>query len=117
MDDLLSALLGAARAAGAIPQYHESFAGKLAAMQSEAMRRRYALSSLDAHMLSEMHEIVEEHKKAATIFPRNGTLVVADDNFQLRTLSVEKLKTYLERSKSLYTKLYDALTRNPELFA
>ena len=96
-------------AAGRIPAYNEtSFAAKLSLFKGD-LAKRYNLGHIDIAMVSEMQELLASHKTSALEFARKGTYVMADDDYRLQTLSVEKVKTYLTRTKTLYTKIHDTI--------
>jgi hypothetical protein len=110
LEEMLDALLITERRAGRIPAYNDhSLAGKLMALKAEAVRKRYGFSQLDLHMISEIQELLHLHKQSAMEFPRKGSLVMASDDFALRSIGVEKTKTYLTRAKTLYTRINDGL--------
>lgn len=113
LENLLDVALLHARDNGKVGAYHESLAGKLHAMHGIA--GEYGLSALDLHMIEELHELLVKNKEAAVVFPRGGALHAADDEFVLRSITAQKTTTYLTRTKSIYSKIHDHITRDSRL--
>ena len=61
-------------------------------------------------MISEMQELLHEHRKSDVEFTRKGAYVMASKDFALSTITLEKLKTYLSRSKTLFSKIHERIT-------
>lgn len=107
--DLVDVILQRERAADRIPAYHEgNFAAKLSVLHGD-VAKRYGFSHIDLAMITEMQELLHLHKASAMEFPRDGKFVMADDNLDVQTISVEKVKTYITRAKALYQKIHDTL--------
>lgn len=113
---LLNALEGIFIAAGEIMDAvlaHEhkqelTFSGKLGVFKGD-IGKKYGFSHIDTHMFAEMQELLHEHKESAMEFQRKGQLYMASDNFKLTSLSIEKIKTYLSRTRTLYQRAYDTI--------
>ena len=111
IEEMVDAVLVYERNAGLIPAYGENFPAKLSVLKGD-LAKKYGLTHVDVAMLSDMQELLLEHKKSDVEFPRKGAYIMASKDFSLSTVTLEKLKTYLTRSKTLYTKIHDCLTRN-----
>jgi len=107
IEDIVDALLQHERAADRIPAYHEgNFAAKLSLIRGD-VAKRYSFNHIDLAMITEMQELLHLHKTSAMEFPRSGKYVMASDDLEVQTISVEKVKTYVTRAKALYQKVYD----------
>lgn len=104
IEEALTQRLQEARKNKEIPTYNTSFNGKLTAYKLH-LANNSNLSRVDFMMISEMQELLEEHKQAPTAFRRNNNFVIADNNFNLKTLDEKKTRTYLKRTKKLINKL------------
>lgn len=109
-EELIDAALITEHTAGRLGAYHETNTAAKIMLFTGDIGRRFGLSTVDLHMISEMQEILHEHREAAMEFQRNGKLVMANDEFNLITLSPEKIKTYLSRTKTLFTKVHDRIS-------
>ena len=109
VEELIDAMLQHERAEGRIPVYHEgNFTAKLALIKGD-LAKRYNFGHIDIAMIAEMQELLHAHKESSVEFSRRGQFVMAHQDYRLATLSVDKIKTYLMRTKSLYTKVHDNL--------
>jgi hypothetical protein len=112
VEDIVDAILVHGREAGTVPAYHDTFAGKIAAIKSAHITKHYTLTHIDVMMITEMQELLHSHKQSMLEFPRKGALVMASDDYKLQSVSIEKIKTYLTRTKTLHAKIHDVLTRD-----
>jgi hypothetical protein len=118
VEELVDAVLIHERSAGHIHAYNDSsFAGKLTALKHEHITKKYALTHIDLMMVTEMQELIHDHKQSMMEFPRKGALVMASDDYRMQSVTIEKIKTYLSRTKTLYTKIHDVLTRDTTVSA
>jgi hypothetical protein len=109
VEEAVDAMLLFEREQGRIPAYHEgNFAAKLALIRGD-VAKRYNFGHIDLAMIEEMHGLLKAHKDSAMEFSRHGKYIMAQHDFQLQTISVEKIKTYLARAKTLYTKIHDVI--------
>jgi hypothetical protein len=107
VEEVVDAILQHEREKDRIPAYHEgNFAAKLSVLRGD-VAKRYNFGHIDLAMISEMQELLHHHRQSAMEFPRNGKYVMANDELEIQTLSVEKVKTYLVRAKALYQKAND----------
>lgn len=107
VEEIVDALLQYERAAERIPAYHEgNFAAKLSIIRGD-VAKRYSFGHIDIAMISEMQELLHSHRESAMEFSRHGKYVMANNDLEIQTLSVEKIKTYLTRAKALYQKVHD----------
>jgi len=108
-EEMIDAMLMHERDTGNIPAYNEtSFAAKLALLKGE-LGKKYQLTQIDVHMITEMQELIHEHKSSALEFQRKGTVVMADDDYKLSTITIDKIKTYLSRTKTLNQRIHDTI--------
>lgn len=108
-EEMVNALLISEHVKGTIPAYNEdSFAAKLALLKGD-LGKKYGLTHIDVMMITEMQELVHEHKESALEFQRKGAIIMASQDYKLTTVNVDKIKTYLQRTKSLHQKIYDTL--------
>jgi hypothetical protein len=113
VEDMVDAVLIRERATGTIPAYNDkSFAAKLAVLKSDPIVKKYDLGHIDIMMVSEMQELLHSHRDSMMEFQRKGALIMANDDYRLQSVTVDKIKTYLTRTKTLHTKIHDVFTRN-----
>ena len=87
-----------------IPPYSDTFNGKLNAFRMHLAKKK-GVGKVDLMMISEMQELLTDNQQAPTTFRRQDQFVIADNDFNLKTLTPEKAKTFLQRTKTLIKKL------------
>ena len=111
VEELIDATLIHERELGAVHAYQDNIAAKITLLKG-SLAKKYDLSHVDIAMITEMQELIHGHKESTVEFARKGSYVMASKDFSLSTVNVEKIKTYLNRTKTLYTKIHDRLTRD-----
>jgi hypothetical protein len=87
-----------------VPPYNNTFNGKLNAVRMH-LAKQLQISKLDFMMISEIQELLTEHKQAPTEFRRKNALFIADESFSLKKIDVQKTKTYMSRTRTLLSRL------------
>ena len=87
-----------------IPAYSTTLNGKLTAFKLH-LSRDLTINPVDFMMISELQELLDQHKHAPTEFRRRADFIIADNDFTLHKISPEKTKTYIERTKSFVSRL------------
>jgi hypothetical protein len=104
IEEAFTAKLVEARKNHNIPPYTDTLNGKLNMVRMH-MAKQLQISKIDFMMISEIQELLFEHKNATTEFRRKNALVIADDRFSLKTLDEKKTKTYMSRTRTLLSRL------------
>ncbi len=67
-------------------------------------------------IVSELLAIVDNHKASLVEFPRQDKFVIANDSYELRTLTVKELKDYLVKVREIVEQLYEMTRKNDGIF-
>ena len=65
---------------------------------------RYGINDFELGLVSELIELSEKHKKSSMEFMRNSKVVIISENMIIDTLSIEKVKEFLEMAKNMLAK-------------
>ena len=66
---------------------------------------RYGISEENIFLINEIRSIVEQRKKSPIEFIRKDKLVIASNNFKVKTVDINKIKEYVLKTKSFIEKL------------
>lgn len=94
----MSALLSFERAWKRIPAFQDTFESKFHIFKQKVVPR-YQIDMKWLRFIAELKEALEDHRQASTEFSRKGMFVMANEEYRLRTLSVDDLKYYLRLTK------------------
>lgn len=104
VEDAVTDALAQARENNDIPAHGTTFNQKLNAFRMHLAKQK-GVTKVDLMMISEMQELLAEHAQAPTTFRRDESFVIADNDFNLKTLTPKKARTYLTRTKRFVEKL------------
>lgn len=103
IEDRLTERLVQAREDKEIPPFGDTLNQKLTAYRMHLAHKR-KVTPIDFMFIGELQELVASHDRTAMEFRRKDAFVIADEDYSLRTLTPEKTKTYIERTKSLLSR-------------
>ncbi len=72
---------------------------------------RYNISEKDIKKIVKLFEIVEKHKTSPMEFVKEEKVVILSENMNSETITLEKVKNFLESSKILLKKAKDTILR------
>jgi len=67
--------------------------------------RRYNIPREVVQAVMDVGEIMQDHKASEMEFRRKNKFIIASKNYRLRTLTIEKLKKFIQYSKPLIKRL------------
>lgn len=104
LEDGVTRALDEARRNHEVPPYSDTLNGKLTAFKLHLAKKK-GFTPIDFMLISEIQEILSQHKISPVEFRKKNILVIADEEYHLRTLSEDKTKTYLRRAKALLARI------------
>ncbi len=81
-----------------IPRVPEGFEAKFLLFKEKCARK----SDVDEayfHFIREVKDIIMEHKTSPVEFRRHDTYIICTDHYKMRTISIDKIKSYLRLTK------------------
>jgi len=67
--------------------------------------RRYEINPEELNLISSIKIILENHKNSPVEFSRPGKFVICNEDFRIKTISIEEIKQYLILAKSFLRKV------------
>lgn len=99
LTNAMSSLLYYERLSKNVPPFHDNFASKFNIFSTK-IAQKYKIKEEYLEFLQEVKDIIIEHKKSPVEFSRKDSFVICSDNYDMKTVSEDKLKTYLSKTKS-----------------
>lgn len=103
IEDRITLRLEEARERKEIPPFGDTSNAKLTAYKMHLAKKR-GVTPVDFMLISELQELVQQHQTAPVEFRRKEAFIIADEGYSLHTLTAEKTKTYIERTKSILSR-------------
>ena len=82
-----------------VPQFEDTFEGKLKVFREECLHRR-KIDRDYVEMMKEIKEIIFLHKTSPVEFRRKDRFVICTDKYQVKAITVNQLKSYLLKTKN-----------------
>ena len=98
------ALLAYERMFKRIDYYPNSFVSKIDIMKRD-IGPRYNIERKHIFIMEDLNTILSHRKKANLEFIRRDKLVICDHDFDIRTLTMEKVKSYVYESKNFLIRI------------
>ena len=70
----------------------------------EKCARRYNITSNEISLINELFEVVKNHEQSPFEFLKNEKVVILSENMQQRTITLEKIKEFLNLTKEILRK-------------
>ena len=102
--NLMEALLMYERAYKRIPPYPENFDMRLQIFK-EKIANRYNIDRSYIVLIEDLKKLVYERKKSTMEFIRHDKYVLFNKNMSIKSITLEKVKKYLNESKPLFLKV------------
>lgn len=114
--DALTALLSFERLFKRIPAFYDTFDSKFIIFNSR-MIRRYNIDKKYSAMISEIREIISQHKKSPIEFSRKDKFVICDDDYSMKSISVNEMKQFVNETKEFINLVFNITSKYDSLFA
>ena len=74
--------------------------------------RRYNIDRTHILVMDDLRKLLQLHKSSQIEFNRKGSYVIADDNFKLRSLNINKIKQYVNNAKPFIKSVDEIVSRS-----
>ncbi len=68
--------------------------------------KEYNFTNQEIKTVKDIYRIILEHKNASIEFSRHEKFIISDNDYRLRTISVDQIKRYIPLVKSFIEKIY-----------
>lgn len=94
-----------------IPPYTNNFEQKTHVFK-EKIVKRYSLNTEIINTIQDLSEIITKHNKSPIEFSRNDKFVICSPDYEMKTISVDKIKRYINSIKLLINNSNKILKKN-----
>ncbi len=98
-----------------IPNFQENFISKFNLFRDKCAVR-YNIDKKYFLMIQEIKDVIAEHNKSPVEFTRKDCFVICSDDYQMKTISSEKIKSYIALSKSFIQAINSIIDKNQGMF-
>ena len=67
-------------------------------------------------IIKELEEIKKAHEKSPVEFSRPGKFVICSDNYEMKTLEIKHIKTYINKAKLFIQQIHNLTSRDNGIF-
>jgi len=110
----VAALLYYERTYKRAPPFQDTFVSKFNIFRKCVSR--YNIDESHLIMLKEIKDIILQHKKSPVEFTRNDSFIICSENYQMKTISLEKMKNYISKSRLFIQNINSIINKNQEVF-
>jgi hypothetical protein len=95
-----------------IPPFHDNFDSKFN-MFSARIVNRHKIDRKHSEMIRDVKSIIVQHRQSPIEFSRKDKLIICNDNYDMKTVSVDNIKEYVMMAKE-FLNVADAITSKEE---
>lgn len=85
-----------------IPMFNESFENMYLIFKARTTRR-YNINIEYLTLIEEVRQILNQHKKSPIEFSRKDKFVICSDDYRMKTISIENIKSFINKAKLFQT--------------
>lgn len=98
-----------------VPPFQDTFVSKFNVFKQKCIQR-YNIDPELVLMVQEIKEIIMQHKKSPVEFTRNDSFVICSEDYRMKTISLEKMRNYISKSKSFIQHINNILAQNQQVY-
>ena len=111
----IGALLYFERMYKRVPPFHDNFESKFNLFKMKCINR-YNIPREYLKVIMDIKEVVYENKESPITFSRKDKFVICSDKYNLKTLSLKEIKSYLEKAKLFIHQMCSIIEKNERIF-
>jgi len=98
-----------------IPPFHDNFESKFNLFKMKTAIR-YNISQEYLYLMQEVKDIIIEHRKSPVEFTRENKFVICSSTYNMKTISVDQMKKYIQKTKSFLEIAESIVSKNESIF-
>lgn len=98
-----------------VPPFQDTFVSKFNVFKEKCVKE-YHISPETVMMVGEIKDIILEHKKSPVEFTRNDSFVICSENYKMKTISFDKMKGYISKSKIFMKNINNIINKNQQIY-
>ena len=115
LTNAMSSILYYERLFKRIPAFNDNFDSKFTIFRTKCVDR-LNIDKKYIKLISEIKEIIVEHKKSPVEFERNNKFVICSSTYRMRTISIEEIKKYITETRMFIQEANNIVSRNEGIF-
>jgi hypothetical protein len=115
LSNLMGSILYYDRTFKKVPPFQETPDARLAIFQTKSMRL-HKIDKKYVNIFEEIKETLILHKKSPVEFIRNDKIVICDNDYSMKTVSLDKIREYLYFAKEFLMITNNITQKNEEIF-
>jgi len=115
LTNAMSSILYYERLFKKIPPFNDNFDSKFTIFRTKCVDR-LNIDKKYIKLISEIKDIIVEHKKSPIEFERNNKFVICSSTYRMRTISIEEIKKYITETRMFIQEANNIVSRNERIF-
>jgi len=111
----MGSILHYERAFKKIPPFQDNFTSKFNMFRAKVVEK-YGISKDDVKFIQEIKDIIVQHKKSPVEFARKDTFVICSDDYKMKTISIDNMREYLNKTRSFIDLTSRIISTDAEIF-
>ncbi len=96
-----------------VPPFQDTFVSKFNIFKQKCARR-FNIDQEMVLMIQEIKDIIFQHKKSPVEFTRNDSFVICSEDYKMKTISLEKMRNYITKSKIFIQNINNIINKNQQ---
>ncbi|MBU1204740.1 MAG: hypothetical protein KKA61_00880 [Nanoarchaeota archaeon] len=98
-----------------IPSFNDNFDSKFTIFRTKCVDR-LNIDKKYIKLISEIKDIIVEHRKSPVEFERNNKFVICSSTYRMRTISIDEIKKYITETRMFIQEANNIVSRNERIF-
>ncbi|HOI18344.1 MAG TPA: hypothetical protein PLX15_00580 [Candidatus Woesearchaeota archaeon] len=111
----LAAILYYERYYKRIPPFNDSFDSKLMFYETY-VKEQYKFNNHYSKTMNNLRELMIAHKKSPVEFSRKGKFVICNDEYSLKTLDIDTVKSYIRECKVFISEIDKIIAKEVKIY-
>ena len=98
-----------------IPPFQDNFSSKFNMFRAKIVDA-YKIDKNYVDFIQEIKDIIVQHQQSPVEFVRKDRFVICSDDYKMKTISIENMREYLNKTKSFIALASKIVSKNEEIF-
>jgi hypothetical protein len=98
-----------------IPPFQDTFESKFRMFRDRCIEK-YKIDKSYILFIQDIKDIIVSHRKSPIEFARKDKFVICNDNYRMKTISIEEIKKYVAKAKVFIQEMNIIISKNEGLF-
>ena len=98
-----------------IPPFQDNFESKFNMFQRR-IANKHEIGEKYIETIKEIKNLIIQHKKSPVEFARKDTFIICNENYKMRTISIDDMKSYIKTAKEFINLTQNITMKNEDIF-